>query len=267
MDVFDGARDLWRKVMRRDPLVTTGANMSSAGVYERLYESHGRAFPDTESIGGGDFDLIGRLELRVLEMEGLAPTQTLVDFGCGTGRLAVHAVRFLAAGRYVGIDIAESMLERAMSRVHQVAPSPSCDVSFIKQTATAFPLPDASVDWVCAFSVFTHMEHEDSYRYLCDARRIVRPTGRFVLSCLPIDTIEYARHVFRESAKDDLETRWSKVRNVATSTDMIEAIARMAGWTVGRWYDGNARAIDLADGAEPYRFGQSICVLHASPGS
>src|SRR5215471_1763003 len=132
-------------------------------------------------------------------MEGLAPTQTLVDFGCGTGRLAVHAVPFLAAGGYVGIDIAESMLVQARSRVHQVAPSPTCRVSFVKQTTTAFPLPDASVDWVCAFSVFTHMEHEDSYRYLCDARRIVRPTGRLVLSCLPIDTVEYARHIFRES--------------------------------------------------------------------
>ena len=63
------------------------------------------------SIGNGDYELIGRIELGLLLMEGLRPDSTLVDFGCGTGRLAVHVIpRLQRGGRYIGIDISETML-------------------------------------------------------------------------------------------------------------------------------------------------------------
>jgi cyclopropane fatty-acyl-phospholipid synthase-like methyltransferase len=88
-------------------------------------------------------------------MEGLRPTDTLVDFGCVTGRLAVHAVSALIGGRYIGIDISQSMLDRAGQRIERLYPAPPCDVSWRKLTVPVFPLDPASVDMLCAFSVFT----------------------------------------------------------------------------------------------------------------
>jgi hypothetical protein len=41
---------------------------------------------------GGDFDLGGRIQLGVLLRQGLRPTDTLLDLGCGSGRLALKAI-------------------------------------------------------------------------------------------------------------------------------------------------------------------------------
>ena len=158
-----------------------------------------------------------------------------MDLGCGTGRLAVHAIPTLAGGHYVGIDIAQSMLDHARALIDTRHPSPPCRVTWQQQRDDTFQLPDASADMMCAFSVFTHMEHEDTFRYLVSARRVVRPGGRFLFSCLPM-SLAAARDIFRESASRTLAERWATVRNVTTTPEMMETLATMAGWTVRGWY-------------------------------
>jgi SAM-dependent methyltransferase len=232
----------------------------SSNVYEQLYEAWGTTHGDEEVVGEGDYDLIGRIELGVLLAEGLRPAHTLVDFGCGTGRLAVHAIPALAGGHYIGIDIAPSMLAKAERRVCQVVPRPPCRVSWIQQTTTVFPLADASVDVMCAFSVFTHVEHEDAYRYLKDAMRVITPGGRFIYSCLPLN-LEYARRAFLSEASETIDRRWSRIRTVTTSIEMMDAIARLAGWVPLRWLAGDERNIQAAGCSEKYALAQSVCVL------
>lgn len=237
-------------------------NDAAAGgnVYERLYDAQGRVMAPGSSIGAGDFDLIGRKELGLLRMEQLRPTDTLVDLGCGTGRLAVHVIPTLAGGHYVGIDIAASMLDHARALIETRHPSPPCRVTWQQQRSEVFDLADASVDVMCAFSVFTHMEHEDTYRYLVSARRVVRPGGRFLFSCLPL-SLEAARDIFLESASRDHAARWASVRNVTTTVEMMETLATMAGWIVRRWYAGDARVIETPGEPAPQSLGQSTCVL------
>ena len=229
--------------------------------YEAIYESHIEARSADVAIGRRSFEAIGRLELALLQQEGLKPTDTLVDLGCGTGRLAVHVIPTLIGGRYVGIDIAQTVLDEARERVEKTIPDPPCSVSWVHQTEPAFALDDDSVDMICAFSVINHMEHEDAYSYLKDALLVVRPGGRFVFSCLPLNT-KRAREVFLKVAQMDLQTRHRTVRHVATSKEFMSDIARLAGWTPLRWYDGDEANIQLPDG-ELQNFGQSICVLEA----
>ncbi len=220
--------------------------------YQQLYESYAAETPsDAEVVGGGDFDRTGRAEIEILRGASLRPTATLVDLGCGTGRLAVHAVPYLQHGRYIGIEVAPSILERARRRVDELFAAATAQ--WIHTTDTTFPLPDESVDMVCAFSVFTHIEHEDAYRYLVDARRIVRPGGRFVFSCIPLED-EHGRKAFRWSANLTLEHRWQRVRAVVTSRELMDAISRLAGWRVVGWRGGDHRYVGAA-------FGQAVCVL------
>lgn len=250
---------------RRSRPAATAPSPSPLALYERPWETMGRLYGDDEVVGSGDFDLIGRIELGALLMEGLRPTDTLVDFGCGTGRLAVHVIPRLVGGHYIGIDIAQGMLDKARLRIERLIPRPPCRISWVKQGTTTFPLDDQSVDIMCAFSVFTHMEHEDAYRYLTDARRVVRPGGRFVFSCLPIH-LRVARQVFLASAGHDLRERWSAARDVITSVDLMTAIVRLAGWEPLRWYDGDEGTIRLPDTGALHALGQSVCVL-GSPGA
>ena len=228
-------------------------------IYEQLYQTFSLENSDSDAVGRGSFDTIGLIELVLLQRSGLQPSHTLVDFGCGTGRLAVHAIPALSQGHYIGIDVSQEMLRRLDERLRALPGSP-CRVSLIHQPLDTFPIVDCSVDMVCAFSVFTHMEHEDTFRYLRDARRIVRAGGRFVFSCLAMDSA-LGRSVFLESAEVDVQTRWTKVRNVSTSREMMQEIARLAGWTLVDWYPGEEKNIHLPNHDAPLAFGQSVGVL------
>ena len=230
-------------------------------MYEDLYERHAQELSPVTSIGDGDYDQIGRIELSALLAAGLGPEHTLVDFGCGTGRLAIHVIPRLPRGAYVGIDISRTMLTHAQSSVDARCAGASCQVSWKHQTVTAFDLPAESVDFFAVFSVFTHMEHEDSYRYLLDGRRVARQGARFVFSCLTMD-LPAARGIFLTSAGSSVAARWKSVRNVTTTYEYMAALAEMAGWRVDAWFKGDEQLIPLDGGAgQKVALGQSVCVL------
>lgn len=234
---------------------TNGAGRSKPeiepDIYESLYEAH--------AVSQGDETVVGNLSLAPIEHEivrdaGLKPNQTLLDLGCGIGRLACEVIPWMeAGGGYIGTDVSVTMLTRAEQRLAAVAPSPAASVRWIKQVGRSFPLEPNSVDMFCAFSVFTHIEHEDSYGFLREARRVVRPDGRFVFSCLPMDLSD-SRFLFHGSAEMDVTARWNTVRNVTTSIDLMNTISNMAGWEPVSWTPGNRE-----------RFGQSVCVLKPLP--
>ncbi len=235
-------------------------------LYEILYRHHVRDLPDEAIVGDATlFEIIGRLELGVLLMEGLRPSDTIVDLGCGTGRLAVHLVPRLHGGHYIGTEILDSILAKGRERVASRVPDPPCRLTWARQRGEVLPADDRSADMICAFSVFTHIEHEDAFRYLEDGLRVVKPGGKFIFSCLPMKH-QVVYDIFRASAELDLRHRWSAPRNVTTSEDLMDAIATLAGWTVVRWYAGNANNIRLPDSDELGALGQSVCVLQA-PGA
>lgn len=227
--------------------------------YADLYERHAQQLPPETSIGDGDFDRIGRIELSILIDAGLAPSSYLLDFGCGTGRLAIHAVPYLATGDYLGTDISPTMLRHADVFLRRNLPGeiPN-NFRFLVQYNEAFPTVTPP-DVICAFSVFTHMEHEDFYRYLAAARRVSGPDTVFVASCLPME-IGSAHDIFLASAAQTLEQRWSGVRNVVTSMTLFSAVAELAGWDTVTWLAGDQPATTLPDGTKA-ALGQSVVIL------
>lgn len=46
------------------------------------------------------------------------------------------------------------------------------------------PERDGRADVVCFFSVFTHLRHEETYLYLQEAKRVLKPTGKIIFSFL-----------------------------------------------------------------------------------
>lgn len=245
MDMF---RRLGRSLRRR----------MNEDIYRRSYESHALRDATDEAVGYGSYDLIGKMQLAFLRDQGLQLQDTLLDFGCGNGRLAIHAIPYLSSGKYVGTDVSRTFIGRAQERTRSIVAASGCKVTWSVQTTPAFPLEQGTVDMICAWSVFTHLEHEDTFRYLEAALPLVRPGGKFIFSCLPL-ALEYAKAVFRDQASMNFARRWSSVRSIATSVDFMSDIARLAGWEVLQWYAGDEANIYVDGQGHP--MGQSMCVL------
>jgi ubiquinone/menaquinone biosynthesis C-methylase UbiE len=130
------------------------------------------------AVGGGDFTAVGDGNASLLTHFGLAAGHTIVDVGCGSGRLAAGLTRMHGdAISYLGLDVVEDLLEYARS----VADS---SYTFALNTELTIPVADASCDFIVFFSVVTHLLHEESFRYLRDSARALKPGGKIVVTFL-----------------------------------------------------------------------------------
>lgn len=149
--------------------------------YEAAVAQLEAAYPRDEAmalaVGGGDFDVIGAVEVGLLKHYGLQPNHHLIDVGCGSGRLAKPLSAFLA-GKYSGFDLVPNLVSYARETVNRP------DWRFDVIDHISIPEPDGCADMVCFFSVVTHLLHEQSYWYLEEASRVLRSGGKIVFSFL-----------------------------------------------------------------------------------
>lgn len=208
---------------------------------------------------GGDYEAVGTLEFLLLKHLGLQPGHRVIDVGCGSGRLAYQLRDFLS-GEYIGIDVVPDLFEYARRQCDRA------DWRFYEAPGTRIPEPDASADFIIFFSVFTHLQFEESYRYLRDAKRVLKPGGKIVFSFLEF-RIPSHWNIFSDSLADE---RPDKVLNQFMDRDGINAWADHIGLTIETLFDGDGAYIPLDrtvrwDDGREYSdmgsLGQSVCVL------
>lgn len=103
--------------------------------------------------GAQDWDIHGPQQLSFLKYQGLQPDGKLVDFGCGTGRLAVQAIPYLTKGEYVGLDISR----HAICCANEITQGLPGKFAFIWHE-NGIPGPEVDgADMIWAHSVFTHL--------------------------------------------------------------------------------------------------------------
>ncbi|GJE62580.1 class I SAM-dependent methyltransferase [Methylobacterium trifolii] len=173
--------------------------------YERHVRRLMRKHPIDEAMSlavGGSYAEIGGVECEILLHAGLQPGQSVVDFGCGSGRLAAALGQRLAV-EYLGIDVVQALLDYARSK------SPP-HYRFRVSRTLALPVETASVDMVCAFSVFTHLLQTETYLYLEEMLRCLKPGGTVVCSFLEL-AAPNAWHAFHETVQ---QQRTSQVPNL-----------------------------------------------------
>ncbi len=147
--------------------------------YEALVKQLVETMPLDEAMSvavGGDFEVFGDLERRVLSYAGLRDGMSLIDYGCGSGRLA-HALGGKLNVEYLGIDIVETLLRYAASKSPQ-------GFTFLKHQELNVPVVSNVADMICAFSLFTHLLPAESYIYIQDMHRVLKNGGRLVFSFL-----------------------------------------------------------------------------------
>ena len=127
---------------------------------------------------GGNRVAYGYVEMQLLKQFGLKTSDSVVDVGCGYGRLAENLTNYLSSGSYLGIDVVEKLINYAKNK------NTKSNVRFKAVNGLEIPAEDSSVDFISVFSVFTHMLHEDSFIYLSDMKRALKTGGKIVVSFL-----------------------------------------------------------------------------------
>jgi ubiquinone/menaquinone biosynthesis C-methylase UbiE len=105
------------------------------------------------------------------------PTGTLVDIGCGPGRLALLIARQHPDLRVVGVDAAEEMIHTATAKAESSGLSER--VEFRLGDVADLPMLDGTVDF--AVSTFALHHWPAPARGLAEIHRVLKPGGQLLL--------------------------------------------------------------------------------------
>ncbi len=152
---------------------------------------------------------------------GIERDATVLDVGCGTGRVTEHLARLVPAGRVLAIDASEDMVELARERLGERAEVRRCDVLDLDLDAEVdVVFSTATLHWVT--------DHDALWPVLA---RALKPGGRLEVQCGGEGNIETVREVIDEAAASvgaDLEgfSPWT-----FASPEDTETRLRAAGFT------------------------------------
>ena len=197
------------------------------------------------AIGAG-FDQIGPILVALLRHSGLKPDDHLVDVGCGSGRLAKPLAAYLT-GTYLGVDLVPDLVDHA----RRIAARPDWRFEVIDHIE--IPEADGKADMICFFSVLTHLLHEQSFWYLQEARRVLRPGGRIVFSFLEFREPAHIA-IFWQTLRA-AKSRTPSPMNVFVERNAIQVWANALGLEVEAFHSGSEAVVPEGS------LGQSLCVL------
>jgi SAM-dependent methyltransferase len=124
----------------------------------------------------------------------LRADSTVLDIGCGCGRMARTLVYHPYIRHYTGFDVIRENVEWCRRTIVPLANGRfefhSLDVfsaaynpsGALKATDVVFPVADGSITFAFAGSVFTHLLEDDARHYLREVRRTLAPDGIFLPS-------------------------------------------------------------------------------------
>jgi SAM-dependent methyltransferase len=117
-----------------------------------------------------------RLDDALLDLADLRPGQSVLDVGCGVGGTLANAARRVGGLALTGLNLDPEQL--AVARALRLPRS--CAAAWVQGDACAMPLPDAGFDRLLCVEAAFHFASRR--RFLAEARRVLRPGGRLVLS-------------------------------------------------------------------------------------
>jgi len=109
------------------------------------------------------------------EHGGFRTAGRIVEFGCGTGRLARQLLTEAPAARYVGFDVSTTMTELAAARLSDVANR--AEVRLLAPGTVTLPLADGAADRLVTTYVLDLLPESAIAAFLADAARVLAPGG------------------------------------------------------------------------------------------
>jgi SAM-dependent methyltransferase len=193
------------------------------------------------------FEQVGRRQAAFLLKEGLGDGMHVYDLGCGSGRTAFGLRLAGWRGRYTGSDIVEPLIAYARQTNE--------NFDFYLHEDFSARAEDATIDLFFAWSLFTHLNPEETYLYLEDAWRVLKSGGLLMFSFLEPsiawhwqlfkDRVVQIRHGVRPAHLDYFFDR-----------AFIRMIAEDIGFTILKFTDGDDETATAMG-----NFGQSVVIL------
>ena len=142
----------------------------------------------------------------------------LLDLGCGTGALAVRALKQDPRRQMTGLDLSERMLAWAGARLGD-------RVKLVLGDSERLPLPDGSFDVVFCCDSFHH--YPDPAAVLEEVGRVLAPGGVFLLGdiWLPLPGRLLMNPFLRWSREGDV-----KIYSRREITDLLGHVFRQVAW-------------------------------------
>jgi SAM-dependent methyltransferase len=126
--------------------------------------------------GGHDlegFDVSAYQHVQLLESvlgSPIAARESILDFGCGCGRLLRRLIDAAPNSRLVGCDTDAGAIGWVAANLPRVD-------AYVIDALPPLPFPDGSFDLVIGYSVFTHLDEEYQDAWLAELHRVLRPGG------------------------------------------------------------------------------------------
>lgn len=148
----------------------------------------GRHFKDDDAFIRTAVRDVERLE----KFAGLNENSRLLDWGCGAGRLAIGVREHYKSGRiadYHGVDVQPELIDWASKNLT----APGCRFTCVDvanerynpdgKPVRTIPADPGSVDVFYAYSVFSHMNDDDTPAYLELIGQALSADGRAFITC------------------------------------------------------------------------------------
>jgi ubiquinone/menaquinone biosynthesis C-methylase UbiE len=115
---------------------------------------------------------------KLVELLRLSGTETLIDFGAGTGLYSVPVAEALPKGRVLAVDEQPELLDRLRDKLQRL--SPPGHIEPILSRDGHVPLPDAVAERMLLINVLHHVHDEPET--LIEMSRLLAPDGLLVMA-------------------------------------------------------------------------------------
>lgn len=151
--------------------------------------------------------------LREASGKGLDEFGSILDWGCGSGRVIQHIKRnYVSPNAYIaGLDVDPTAVLWCSKNISGIDFG-NCDLS------PPSKFPDNHFDVVYAYSVLTHLREADAVKWVSEIRRILKPGGYFMFTTLGDSALDWLHPNGNKEIENKLVT--SGIWDLAKNTDI-----------------------------------------------